>query len=496
MAADREHAHHVAARAHRQRQLDAGALGRRPLPHGDALLEAAPWQRVGGAARRVCVGLARGRAGERQPARLALDHPQPRLLAHEPGDQRVEHGRRRLDQRERSRERLRGALARHREPLAAPPLAEVSDVGGEDHAALDVGRDHHHLDRDQRAVRAHRGRLAATAEVGAVPGGHELAQPAAQLVAQRPGHDRVGHLAPEHLGAAVAEQPPRRGVELDDAAFVVRGEDAVERGVQDQRLADLARPELVLPLARLVEGAHGERERRRSRPLRRLGVHEAADAVARVAPVHQELDAHAVGAFHLAGQTHHLAHHPQLGVVAGQREAQADLGAELEPARRFEQHAPRADVQHDAVVLVGVGDEARPVPQPDRDPVPAPSGHAQQLFEPPVPQEGVDRRRDHGVRPGAAQRGLVELRAAREHHDRGRARELVPAQLPRELDRVDRRQVHHHHVRVALLGDVERLAGGAHVTTLDVGPSEHRLRQLSGQAVRPDHENLQHAGEV
>ena len=81
----------------------------------------------------------------------------------------------------------RWRAAARRSPRA--PVAQVADVRGEDDAPLDVGRHHDDLDRHERAVGAHGGRLAAAAEVGALAGQDEVAQAAPQLVAQGGGHD-------------------------------------------------------------------------------------------------------------------------------------------------------------------------------------------------------------------------------------------------------------------------------------------------------------------
>ncbi len=350
-----EHAQHGAARTHGHRQLHAGLGFLRALPDGGAVLEAVPRERGRGRPRRSRARRARRGAGEGERLRVALEHPQPGLAAGEPLHERVEHRGRCFDHRQRAGERLRRALARDRQPLAPAALAEVADVRAQQHAPLHVGRHHDHLDRQQRAVGAHRGRLAAAAEVVALAGHHELAQHPAHLVAQRRRHDGVGDLAPEHLGAAVAEEPARRRVELDDAALVVGGQDAVERRVEDQRLADLARAQLLLPLAGLAEGAHRERERGRAGALRpRLGVDESGDPLPGIGAVDQELDAHPVALALLACEPHHLPHHRHWRGAVGQLEREADLGPELQLAAALEQDAARPDVEHQALVLVGV----------------------------------------------------------------------------------------------------------------------------------------------
>jgi hypothetical protein len=89
LAAYLDDAEHVAARAHRHRQLDAAAGGGWPLPDRGALLHAAPGERVGRAAGGERVDRARGGSGQREPPGLALHHPEPRLAALQAVHQRV-----------------------------------------------------------------------------------------------------------------------------------------------------------------------------------------------------------------------------------------------------------------------------------------------------------------------------------------------------------------------------------------------------------------------
>ena len=87
------------------------------------------------------------------------------------------------------------------------------------------------------------------------------------MLAQLGRHDQLRHLAPDHVLGAVAEGALGRGVEVDDAALVVHGHHAVERGVEHRAVPRLllAQRLRVAPaldrLADLVaEAVHGRQQ--------------------------------------------------------------------------------------------------------------------------------------------------------------------------------------------------------------------------------------------
>ena len=180
----RSHAHledaeHLPAHAHGHRERDARRrAGGGPVPRRGPVLERAAREGVVGRRGREGRRRAGGGPGQGRRGRVAVRHPEPRLRAVEAVHERVEHGGRGLRERQGGREGLGRALAGGGQALAAPPVAEVADVRGEDDPALDVGGDDDDLDRHERAVGAHGGRLAAAAEVGALAGQDEVAQAA------------------------------------------------------------------------------------------------------------------------------------------------------------------------------------------------------------------------------------------------------------------------------------------------------------------------------
>ena len=89
------------------------------------------------------------------------------------------------------------------------------------------------LDREDRAVGAHRLDLDPAVEDVGGPGG-EFARFGAGggEVAQVGRHHQLGHRLADRLGAGVAEGALGGGVELDDPAAVVGGDVAVERRLQ------------------------------------------------------------------------------------------------------------------------------------------------------------------------------------------------------------------------------------------------------------------------
>ena len=224
-----------------------------------------------------------------------------------------------------------------------------------------------------------------------------------------------------------------------------------------------------------------------------LGLHERGDALARVAPVDEELDPHAEEAALLAGQAHHLADHGHGGRLAREVEGQAHLRPELELARALEEDAAGPDVDDRALVLVGGAHEARPVAQLHRDATVPAGGDAQELLEPAVPEERVRRGRDHGV---GARDGQLGLRLRRvgpvEPDDRGGPRHLVPAEPPDEGDGLRPRQVDHDHLRPGLLDGLDRPLALLDVDAVDVRASENGGAERAGQALRADDEDLEH----
>ena len=322
--------------------------------------------------------------------------------------------------------------------LQGLPLGEVAQEGGEDHAALHVGGKDRHLHGDLGPVRAHGRGLEPAAQLAMVLARlHERTQAPTQLLAKRRRHDLLDHLAAHHLVARIAEQPARRGVELEDLALVVEGDDGVEGGVENRGLAKLARPQLLFPLAPVREALYGQGEakgrggsRTSGRPRR---LHEFGHAAASVAPIDQELHPAAVKPRLARGLARHLAHHPHLLGVAGQVKGEAELGPELEGPRRLEEHPPRPDVHHRALELLLLVDEARPVFELHRDPLVATGGHGQKLVEAPVPEEGIEGEGKDGVGP-RRQQGLCALGAEApvENRDGGRTGARVGAQRAHE----------------------------------------------------------------
>ncbi len=123
-----------------------------------------------------------------------------------------------------------------------------------------------------------------------------------------------------------------------------------------------------------------------------------------------------------AGQPHDLPDHRQVVRVAGQAEAEPELAAELELARGLEQHAARPDVEDDRVGLVGA--VARTATSPAAAPgcgSDAPGRHAEQLLQPPVPQQRVDRQRDRDVGAGRGDQLGLRLRRVAAVHPGDRA---------------------------------------------------------------------------
>ena len=113
------------------------------------------------------------------------------------------------------------------------------------------------LDRELAAVGAHRGRLDEAADERAFAGVRRSARrPSVWPLRSALGNDHVGEQAAEHRRRGVAEAALGGGVELDDAAFAVHADDAVERGLDGRAQARLAALQLALALAPLGDVAH------------------------------------------------------------------------------------------------------------------------------------------------------------------------------------------------------------------------------------------------
>ena len=122
-------------------------------------------------------------------------------------------------------------------PLA---LRDVPQVAGEH--GRPGRRDAHDrdLDGELAPVGPHGRHLEPAPDHRAGAVAEEPAEPRAVPLAERRGHDQLGHLPADRVRAAVAERPLRGGVELGDPALGVDRDDAVERRLQDRALARLA----------------------------------------------------------------------------------------------------------------------------------------------------------------------------------------------------------------------------------------------------------------
>ena len=373
-------------------------------------------------------------------------------------------------------------MARGGQPFLAQARADVAHVARDQQLAPDVGRSHGYLDRHAGAVGAQRQRLVGrgAGRQRAVFG--QIAQQAAEALAAGGRHDQLRRVAAQHLRAAEAEQAPGGRVPLDDAALVVEADDRLGRGVEHQRLAHLAGAQLLLPLARLLERPHHDRNATggRSRP-RGFGLRadERHDPLAGVPAVDEELDARAARPVHGRLAAHHLPHQRELVRVIRQRERETHLAAERQLARALEQHAAGAEIEHHRGVLVGALQHLRPVMQPRRDPSCDARGDRQQLLEAPVPQYRVERCRDHLVDTGVAQRLAAAGNVPTVEPDDG-TRPSLRTQCTHERRSVCRRQVDHHEARAPAVHGLESQCHVLDVETVDIGTPEHRRLQLAG----------------
>ena len=176
-----------------------------------------------------------------QPAGLLVQLPGgPELPVHALAERPQQSGHRLLEGPrigEHARDRvLRGAVA-----LGRAAHADVADVAGERGwlGALDP-RDRE-LDRELAPVGTHGGQLDAAVEQRALAGLDVAREPAAMRVAQVLRHDQGAQLGADRLAARIAEGPLGGGVELEHAAGVIHGYDAVQRGGQHGRHERVAR---------------------------------------------------------------------------------------------------------------------------------------------------------------------------------------------------------------------------------------------------------------
>ena len=112
--------------------------------------------------------------------------------------------------------------------LRALPLGDVPEMPREHRfPRRGDGRDRE-LDRELASVRPHRGELDPLPDRRPLAGLEVFLETATMALAQRRRDDHVCHRPPDHLGTRVPERPLRRGIELQDQALTVHGDDAVE----------------------------------------------------------------------------------------------------------------------------------------------------------------------------------------------------------------------------------------------------------------------------
>jgi hypothetical protein len=120
--------------------------------------------------------------------------------------------------------------------LGGAQAAEVAQEADEQRLAVDVRAGDRELDRDPRAVAAHRAQLEPAAEHRG-RARREMAGDAGRVtVAILRWDDQARQAAPAHFGARVAERALRGGVEGHDAALRIHRDDAVQRRLE-HRLA-------------------------------------------------------------------------------------------------------------------------------------------------------------------------------------------------------------------------------------------------------------------
>ena len=187
-----------------------------------------------------------------------------------------------------------------------------------------------------------------------------------------------------------------------------------------------------------------------------------------------------------------LAHHPHFFGVAGEMEAEAELGPELEGPHRLQEHAPRPDVHHRALELLPLANESRPVFEPHREPLGAAGGHGQELVEAPIPDERVEGNGKHGVGPRLHQHlGALAAEAPVENRDGGGARVGVGAKGAHErLHRGELGQGDDDQAGRAHPDRAERLLGARHPVALETPAPQARMPQLRLGIGRRDDQDL------
>ena len=119
-------------------------------------------------------------------------------------------------------------------------LRRVAEIGRDDVLVLGLARGDGDVDGELAAVGAHGGQLDALAEDRALAGFDEMPEGLAVRLAQAGRDHQLDHALADHRGAAVAEGPLRRPVELQNAPLAVDRDDAVERRIEDRALQRLA----------------------------------------------------------------------------------------------------------------------------------------------------------------------------------------------------------------------------------------------------------------
>ena len=174
-------------------------------------------------------------------------------------------------QLEESRHRLEGVSQRlaggdagqHRalpglEPLRQLHGGDVAEEAGEGTPGLGRDLGDRQLDLDLLAVGAQRRQLQPPSQHPLLAGVEETAHPRLVRRAHLRRDDHVGKQAPHHVGAGMSEGPLGRRVELEDAAIVTHGDDAVEGALDRGAHALLALAQAAFLLLALGDVVHGD----------------------------------------------------------------------------------------------------------------------------------------------------------------------------------------------------------------------------------------------
>ncbi len=129
---------------------------------------------------------------------------------------------------------LLGLLARG---LGGVHAGEVAQEGDEQRLVVDVVAGDGQLDRDLAAVAPHRAQLEPAAEDAGLAGGEVPRDRPLVRRAEVRRDDQLRDRPAARVGAVVSERALGGGVEVDDAALGVHRDDAVQRDVEDRRLA-------------------------------------------------------------------------------------------------------------------------------------------------------------------------------------------------------------------------------------------------------------------